>query len=484
MIDLIELALDFWPYLFTIILISINIIVTVHVILHKREVRAAIGWIGLSWFSLGFGAFLYYLFGINRIQRRAKTLFEESGVNSRKKQSQEDYHSVKQLDFDRPQLSTIARMVENLTRRPLTRGNQIEPLFGGDQAYPAMLDAIESANRSVTLSTYIFDRDRVGEKFMQALEDAFRRGVEVRVLIDDIGAKYSWPSSASWFYERGIPCRRFMKSLLPWHMRYYNLRNHRKIMVVDGRIGFTGGINIREGTMHSLEPDYSIDDIHFRLQGPVVAQLQRIFFEDWAFTCGELLDGESWFPELQEAGDAFARGIADGPDEDYDRLEYILQAAIASAKESVKIITPYFLPSRELLRALKVAALEEIEVEIILPRKNNLRMVQWASNSYFKGLLMKGVNIYLAPLPFDHSKIMLVDDCWTLLGSSNWDARSLKLNFEFNVEVYNPELACELSSHFQCKKEKSKKLSLKEEKRKSWFKNLRDNTFRLASPYL
>ncbi|MFP4687583.1 MAG: cardiolipin synthase [bacterium] len=484
MIEIIDAVLYFWPYLFSFLLFAINLMVTVHVILYKREVRAAIGWIGLTWFSLGVGAFLYYLFGINRIQRKARNLFEESGVTLKKKQPETMESPAAQLSPDYLQLKPIARLVKNLTRRSLTAGNRIEPLVNGDSAYPAMLEAIEEAKRSVTLSTYIFDRDRVGKKFMKALDEAFHRGVEVRVLIDDIGAKYSMPTVTRWFYERGIPCRRFMKSLLPWHIRYYNLRSHRKIMVVDGQIGFTGGINIRESSMHSLHPDFPISDLHFRLRGPVVAQLQRVFFEDWAFTCGEILDGESWFPRLKQEGEVCARGIADGPDEDYNRLEYILHSAISSAKKSVKITTPYFLPSRELLRALKVAALEGIVVEIILPRKNNLRMVQWASNSYFKGLLQRGVKIYLSPPPFDHSKLMIVDDRWILLGSSNWDARSLKLNFEFNVECYSYGLGDRLSGEFEKKKQASHCLSEEEVDSKSFLKHLRDNSFRLFSPYL
>ncbi len=460
---------------------------TGHIIFYKKNIRSAVGWIGLTWFSPGLGAFLYFIFGINRIQRKAGKIFEEAP------QRKEEFwdsplESGREEKFQPPpeysHLQGIERLVGNLTALPLTRGNSIEPLRGGDEAYPEMLEAIENASESVTLCTYIFDRDRVGKKFLDALEEARRRGVEVRVLVDDIGSKYSYPTTASVLNSRGVPCRTYMKSLLPWHMRYYNLRNHRKIMVVDGKIGYTGGMNIREGTMHSLSGTEPIRDIHFRLEGPVVEHLQQVFAHDWYFTSGEKLFGQPWFNASGGDGEVAARGIEDGPDENYEKMEYTFLAGIINARSSIRIMTPYFLPSLELDRALKLAGLEGIDVQVFIPQKSNLRMVQWASNSFLESLLARGVEIYTTPPPFTHSKLMVVDDYWSLVGSANWDPRSLKLNFEFNVECYDRELAGEIVSYFEDLKKRSRKLTVKILQERGFLTQLRDNTFRLFSPYL
>lgn len=479
---MVEIIYQNWPYIFSATLLLVNILVTMHIIFYKRNIRAAVGWIGLAWLSPGLGAFLYFIFGINRIRRKAGKLFEKSprpGFLS---------ETGKGGQFTLPDrynyLSGLDRMIGNLSDLPLEAGNSVEPLIDGDQVYADMLESIKEATDSITLCTYIFDRDQAGKKFLEALKDAHERGVEVRVLIDDIGGKYSYPTSAAWLNEHEITCRRYMKSLLPWHMRYYNLRNHRKIMVVDGKIGYTGGMNIREGALHSISSPELFQDVHFRLEGPVVSHLQRVFAGDWYFTCREKLTGAKWFPPLETMGDIAARGIEDGPDENYEKLEYTFLAGIINAQETIRIMTPYFLPGLELDKALKLAALEGIDVEIYIPQNCNLRMVQWASNSFLESLLARGVNIYMTAPPFAHTKLMVVDDYWSLIGSANWDPRSLRLNFEFNVECYGEKLARRLNEYFDHQKEKASKLKYEKFKNRGFFSRLRDNSFRLFSPYL
>ncbi|MGM0380410.1 MAG: cardiolipin synthase [bacterium] len=482
---MIEVIYQNWPYIFSLLLLAVNVLVTLHIIFYKRNVRAAVGWIGLTWLSPGPGALLYFIFGINRIRRRAGKLFEKAETD---KFSAEVFTAGGEGKFSLPEtyshLGGIDRLVGNLTELPLTAGNRVKPLFNGDEAYPDMLREIREASETITLSTYIFDNDRAGQKFLQALAAAGDRGVEIRVLIDDMGEKYSYPGVAGWLTERGIPCQKYMKSLLPWHMRYYNLRSHRKIMVVDGRVGYTGGMNIREGVMHSISSPHLLQDVHFRLEGPVVAHLQQVFAEDWYFTCGEKLLGAEWFPSLEKVGNVAARGIADGPDENYELMEYTFLAGIINARETIRIMTPYFLPELELDKALKLAALEGIDVELYLPQKGNLRMVQWASNSFLESLLEKGVKIYSTSPPFAHSKLMIVDGYWSLIGSANWDPRSLKLNFEFNVECYGEALASDLEEYLDRQKEKGRRLTKEIVGSRGIMARMRDNTFRLFSPYL
>jgi cardiolipin synthase len=308
--------------------------------------------------------------------------------------------------------------------------------------------------------------------------------VEVKVLIDGVGARYSFPPITWGLRRDGLDAAEFMKTFLPWGFQYLNLRNHRKIMVIDGKTGFTGGMNIREGNCLADNSSHPVQDLHFLVEGPVVAELQRTFADDWAFTTNEVLKGEKWFPHLDSQGDGVARGISDGPDEDFDKLRRVILAALASAQESISIITPYFLPDRELVAVLRIAALRGVEIEILLPAVSNLRMVKWASDAGLEELLQEGCRIFLTPPPFDHSKIMLVDHAWVLLGSANWDSRSLALNFEFNVECYDFQLAEAAEKIVQEKKVSARELILQEIFAKSPIFKLRNNFFRLFSPYL
>ncbi len=195
-------------------------------------------------------------------------------------------------------------------------------------------------------------------------------------------------------------------------------------MVVDGRVGFTGGMNIREGMWRRETPARPLVDTHFRLEGPVVRDLQETFVEDWEFCTGESLIGDKWFPPLADRGDAVARGIAAGPDLDSDIIRLVLAGAITAAQRSIYIVTPYFLPDASLIEALNVADLRGVDVNIVLPRINNLTLVQWASMAQLWQLLSRGVQIWTSPPPFDHSKLMVVDEAWCMFGSSNWDPRS------------------------------------------------------------
>jgi cardiolipin synthase len=318
--------------------------------------------------------------------------------------------------------------------------------------------------------------------------------VLVRVLIDDVGARYSWPTAVRKARRAKIPVARFLPVHVPWFLSYSNLRNHRKILVVDGRIGFTGGLNIR--AEHCLETapgqarrgrtirGRAIRDIHFRIVGPVVAHLQQTFARDWLCTTDERLSGEAWFPVIASAGDALARGIADGPDDDLDKLRMVLLGAIASAKSSISIVTPYFLPDAALIAALNVAAMRGVEVRIVIPAKTNLALVQWASNAQLWQLLERGCRIWLSDPPFDHSKMMVVDEQWSLFGSMNWDPRSLRLNFEFNVECYDAPLACGLGQIIDVTIQASRECTLSDADGRSLFVRLRDGFARVLTPYL
>ena len=486
--------MEIWPHVVATSIVSVNIAASLHALLTKRDTRSTIGWVGLIWLSPGFGAIAYTVFGVNRIRRKASKL--RAGQQEVVHRLEVAVPSAERLadaigPADTP-LRSLATLVGEVTERPLLDGNTVEPLAGGDEAYPQMLAAIDAAERSIGLASYIFDNDPTGRLFIDALGRAVARGVEVRVLIDGIGSRYSFPTSVGLLEHRGVPVSRFLPTTVPLYFPYANLRNHRKILVVDGRLGFTGGLNIRHGCWLSKNPPHPVRDMHFRLTGPVVTQLLEVFLEDWAFATGEQLGrtppaagGSPWAPDLDFTGSSLARGIRYGPDDtDVGRIKLVLIAALASARKSVRIMTPYFLPDDAICQALGVAALRGVAVDIVLPRQNNLALVGWASDALLWQVLSRGCNVWMSPPPFDHTKVMVVDSTWSLFGSGNWDERSMRLNFEFNVESYDQTLAAALDSHVVGIIAHATRRTLAEVDGRSLPVRIRDGVARLFAPYL
>jgi cardiolipin synthase len=471
----------FWPHLATGFDILAALFASIHVLLHKRDTRAATLWIGVVWLIPIIGSACYLVLGVNRIRRRAVKL----GVH--KTYSRDVPDDLGEPEHDGAEhLKHIARVVNRVVTQPLTAGNGIEPLVNGDEAFPAMLAAIESSKKSISLCTYIFDNDTSGTKFVAALEGAIRRGVAVRVLVDAAGIRYSWPPITRRLRAAKIPFAKFLPAsiLTPWRVATINLRNHRKVLIVDGKMAFTGGMNIRQGNVLTEKPAHAVQDLHFRVAGPVVEELQETFVNDWAFATEEVLDGEVWFPELGEAGNVIARVVPDGPDGDFENARLTLLAALAEAQTSVQVITPYFLPDTALVSALNLASLRGVRVDIILPSKNNLPYVQWASQALWWQVLERDCHIWLTPPPFDHSKLMIVDGHWVFLGSANWDTRSLRLNFELNIECYGRDFAREMRKVVEKKISGAREVTLAEADGRALPVKLRDATARLFSPYL
>ncbi len=481
-----DLLIDLRPVIVATLSTLLAAAVSAHVVLNKRDNRAAAGWVGVVWFLPVFGSVLYALFGVNRIRRRGQTL-RRLGMDLRPlpRDSRTDWKAVTDtLDAPRGHLAGLATVVGRVTRRQLVPGNQISPLFQGDAAYPDMLGAIEGATKSIALSSFIFDNDAVGRDFAEALGRAVARGVEVRVLVDAVGSRYSWPPIMRELRRNGITYSRFLRTVVPWRMPFLNLRNHRKLLVVDGKLGYTGGMNIREGHVLGANPRRPVQDLQFRVEGPVVGHMTQVFAEDWAFSTMELLEGDRWFPAIDEVGSTLARGISDGPGEDFDRARMTILGAIATAQHEVTVVTPYFLPDRELISALNVAAMRAVDVRIFLPQVNNQVLVKWASTALLWQVLQRGCRVFLTPPPFDHTKLMLVDKAWTLVGSANWDPRSLRLNFEFNVECYDSELCDQLGTLVHQKLAGAREIKKAEVDARSMPVQLRDGVARLLSPYL
>lgn len=447
-----------------------------HAVIYKRDTRAVIAWVGLIMLLPLLGSIFYWLLGVNRIARQARALRPDA--------LHRESAPMNGAMLVPERWQRLARAGDALSPFNLMAGNHLQALVNGEQAYPAMLSAIHEAGASVCLSTYIFDHDWVGLEFIEALAAAASRRVAVRVLIDGVGARYSRRSVVRELRSRGVPAQLFLPMHLPRSLAAFNLRNHRKLLIVDGTVGFTGGMNIREGHRRRAPYPYAIQDIQFQLHGPAVVQMQTIFNEDWHFACGEHLAGEAFFPALEPAGEALVRGVVDGPDEHRDPLRQLMHTALAEAQERVAVLTPYFLPDDVLVSALNAAALRGVRVDILLPSRNNQMLVHWASQALHWQLLERGCHIWFTPPPFDHTKLLLVDSHWLLVGSANWDPRSLRLNFEFDVECYDAGLGRRLAAWVDQRLADARPLTLREADQRSLPIRLRDGTARLLTPYL
>lgn len=481
--EILQLFWALWPPMMTALIVVVALLATAHVVLNKRDARAAVAWVGVIWLAPLLGTILYALFGINRIQRRAKELRPRSKLWLEATRDGCDEVDI-EARVGASHLTPLAHLVDRMNQPSLVGGNRVDLLEDGDEAFPPMLEAIRAARRSIVLTTYIFDNDRSGREFLAALHDAQGRGVEIRVLIDDIGARYSFPPMHAKLARAGIEVARFLPTFVPWRLPYMNLRNHRKALIVDGRVAFTGGMNIREGNVLSLEPSHPIRDVHARVEGPVVGHLMQAFVEDWFFATRERLEGQLWFPHLEPVGPVVSRALIDGPDEDFEVLRVMLLGALSVARERVRILTPYFVPDDALITALGVAALRGVQVDIVLPLRSNLKLVEWASGAVLSLVLEKGCRVHLTPPPFDHGKLMVVDGAWTLLGSANWDARSLRLNFELNLECFDRDVAGRAERIIEARIDSGAQVTLADVKARSLPRRLRDGVAHLLAPYL
>ncbi len=467
-----HMSLTGWTWSFGFLHLFISIPTAIHILLRKNDDGAAISWIGLVLLSPFLGSFIYWIFGINRIRRHAK--------RARPREDEIELNPVDKFKDSVPE-KWLALMHSGLSihKADYLPGNHVKVLVNGDETYPEMLKAIESAQQSVLMSSYIFDYDSAGKKFVDALCAAHKRNVSIHILIDGIGLGYKW-RMADWKLRRcGIKTARFFPAKWFSRSRFINLRNHRKILSVDGKVAFIGGINIREGNILKNNPRSPVQDLHFEIRGPVIGQIDRVFAEDWFFSKHKHIR----LPPVDTGGDGkiISRILPDGPDENYQKLKWTLLGAINAAEHCIRILTPYFIPDLVLMSALQSASLRGVSVEVIVPARSNILFFNWAMRANFPQLLQFGIKIYQSPKPFDHSKIFLIDNMWSFIGSSNWDARSLDLNFEINMECYDPSLNAQLTEIFEGRRVRADGIRTT---KYSLSRQLLYNLFRLVSPYL
>lgn len=462
-----------YGFLIGIFLFVIMIYSATHALLNKTDSRAAFGWIALCLLLPLAGPALYFLFGVNRVQERAKKLDNDPVKPD---------NLARPIKYDIPaSLKNIQHISYRLTGLPLVGSNHVKLLVSGGETFPEMISAINSAKQYIYLSTYIFKADEVGNAFIKALIEAKNRKVDVRILIDGIGEYYSLKKVRRKLLKKGIEVKRFLPpKLLPFNV-HINLRNHRKLFIVDDDVCYVGGMNISGEYMNTINT--SLNDLHFKITGDVLYQIKGLFLSDWYFVIGKKYQQQER-KSVFSAKASLCRVIADGPGKNFGHLSTLYFSAINAATKTVVIMTPYFIPNNEILRSLQVASLRGVNVSVILPIKNNLNFVKWASQKSISELIKSGVNVFYQPPPFDHTKIFIVDEYYCLIGSSNIDPRSLRLNYEVCVEIYDQTVAKTLQEYADKSLVNSKKITISELENRPLLIKIRDGIAWLFSPYL
>lgn len=451
-----------------------------HALLYKRDYRSALGWIGVSLVFPIAGPLLYFFFGVNRLRGRARELVGENLKPA--------FFGFLSSAVRAPLVSSedeglyLAAPGHNTTTEDLVSGNSVTLLRNGDALYPRLLEAINEAEQQAWISSYIFSGKGVGGEIADALAEAAARGVDARVLVDGVGALYTLHSLRRRLAGTRVRFAEFLPPRLIPPTLYVNMRNHRKIAVIDHARAFFGGLNIDD--RHFVDAPRirnPHEDMHFELRGPAAPALSALFARDWYAATRERLEIRSVSAPV---GTVEVRVIGAGPDESLYRLAMTLSGVISAARRRIRIMTPYFLPHRELTGVLQAAAVRGVEVEILLPEKSNLRYVDWASRHQLWEFLKWGVKIRLEAGPFTHTKLFTVDDEYVMGGSANLDPRSLRLNFEVGVEMFDVALAREVNAYFEESWAQARPITLADVDRRSLPARLRDGFFWLFSGYL
>lgn len=471
--------------LFGLLILFFHVVVApvavVHALLYKRDHRSALGWIGVSVLFPVAGPLLYFFFGVNRLRQRARAL---TGFGLPRAYFRYDSAHVLPRAEHPPETHAhpLATVGWHTTGMALCGGNAVRLLRNGDAFFPELLTAISAAQQRVWISSYIFSGTGIGADIADALIAAAARGVDTRVLVDGVGALYTRRSLQRRLRGTPVKFAQFMQPRLLPPALHVNLRNHRKIAIVDATQAFFGGLNIDDRHFVAA-PRIAAPhaDIHFALRGPALASLASLFARDWYAATRERL---SKLPEPPAAGAVHARVIENGPDESLDRLVMTLLGLVAGARRRIRIMTPYFLPPRELTGALQAAAVRGVRVEILLPVRSNLRYVDWATRHQLWEFLKWGVRIRLRPAPFAHGKLFAVDEDYVLGGSANLDPRSLRLNFEVGVEMFDPAFAAGMCAVFDAAWSEAREITLADVDGRSLPARLRDGFFWLFSAYL
>ncbi len=480
-------ALDFWS-VFSMVFLVTAIPVAIMIILEKRSPFKTAAWV-LVLVLLPVAGMIFYLFFGQEYRKRK--LFSRKGLRSlntfRKfsfqqlRRLEETFSGIDEKIHDK---KNIVRLLLNNSDALLTTGNHLKILNGAEETFAAEFEAIHKAKHHIHLEYYIIDNDKAGNRLKDLLIEKSHEGVEVRVIIDDVGSWGLGDKYISTLRDNGVEVYSFMEVRFPRLTSQVNYRNHRKILVVDGVIGFTGGINIADRYLEGVKGIGPWHDMHLQLKGDAVTCLQVVFAADWYFVIHENLSGKNYFPPFTRKKGIPVQISASGPDSDWESIGQAFFSAIAGARDKVYIVTPYLMPPPQIVTALKVAALSNVDVRIIIPQKSDAVIPRWSSLSYIEEFLEAGIKIYFFEKGFIHSKYMVVDTVFSTIGSTNLDFRSMETNFEVNAFVYDRGFSGKLEKQFRADLKGSRQVILEEWKERKWHWKLRESLAHIVSPML
>jgi cardiolipin synthase len=381
----------------------------------------------------------------------------------------------------------FTRVMGHLLGPPLIHGNRVDTFVDGDQFFPAMLEAMKSAKHSINFETYIFASGDVGGKFVDAMAERARAGVQVRMIIDAVGSDGFRKADKKKLTDAGVKLETYhaVEWYNPWSSARLNNRTHRKLLIVDGQIGFTGGACFADDWNGTAQDATHWHDLHYRATGPIVAQLQAAFNDNWMKTSGEVLNNELHFPEQPTAGNMIAQTFKSGPDGGAESMELMFLLSLGAARKNIRIENPYFIPSPLTSKALQDAVGRGVTVQVIVPGPNvDNPMVKPVARSRWGELLKKGVQIYEYQPALLHCKLLVVDDLWVSVGSANLDNRSFRVNDEANLNVMDQGFAAEQIKIFQEDLTKSKPYTYEQWKARSFWKRVNEALAETFTPLL
>jgi cardiolipin synthase len=448
-----DIGLTGIPGIVTILYLLTILFVCLMIVFENRSPVKTLSWVLVVLLVPFLGIFFYIFFGQNY---RKQKIFSKKNILDLEQLTSYAAVQVNSLP-DRMMLESEAirgkvqlmKLMLNNNKSALTEFNKIEILIDGENTFPAMLDAIHEAKSFINMEFYRFESDILGTKFCEALMIRARAGVKVRIIFDDVG---SWSLSNNIIKrmrESGIEIFPFMPVRFPWLTNKINFRNHRKILVTDGTKGFVGGLNIADKYLHGIQGIGNWRDTHLVIKGEAVATLNSVFMVDWYFVSDILLSDEPGHLDFEKVPDrCWIQMASSGPDSDWANIMQVYFSAIATAKKSIYISTPYFSPDESILNAMKTASLSGVDVQMILPDKSDSVVAYWNTRSYIEELMEAGIKIFLYNKGFNHSKYILVDNVFASVGSANVDMRSFDLNFEVAALIYSESFAGQLLEIF------------------------------------
>ncbi len=476
-------AVWFWlGVLLTILDILIVLFLVPRIIIQRRESGATLAWVFFIILVPLLGLLAFWAFGTQRLRLRRRHRRRAEALVSDKVGPITAAHAARRGGGGAcPVVPELRYLTLRLDSAGPTSGNRVDLYREGPEVFDAICAAVEQATDHVHVVYYIWEEDELGARMRDALVAAARRGLQVRLLLDDVGC-YATPRR---FFEplvkAGGQVERFLPVSLLTRRLHLNNRNHRKVVVVDGRIGFTGGMNVGDEYLAEKKP---WRDAHVRVEGPAVARLQEIFCQDWFHQAREDLALPRYFPEIEPAGDEWVQFVASGPDDDgWYAIATLLFAAVSLARKRVWLETPYFAPDGPMLVALQTAALRGVDVRLILSSKLDHPPVMYAARSYYNELLLAGVKIYELPVML-HTKMVTIDGQFSTVGSANFDRRSFRLNFEANAFFYGPAMADQLERSFVATQREAREVVAETFARRPAHQRFLEALMRILSPVL